>query len=215
MSLPVSWDTTTSSEKSQMDIIGVLNRFGCSEFGFIRYDDGAVAVTFKHEGIPIRIKVDPARLVARVLKEKPYGSRTRGSRADYEAKVRTQAIRVTYRNLHDLLKVMLNQAESDLIDFKTLMLPFIVIGKTVVADSLLGNIDEILAGRIALPPARKEPQDPYVALKVARDAPMEEIEEKYRKLVIRNHPDKKNGSEAKTAAINAAFDTIKEWRSDG
>lgn len=214
MSLPVSWDTTTSSEKSQMDIIGVLSRFGCSEFGFIRYDDGAVAVTFKHEGIPIRIKVDPARLVARVLKEKPYGSRTRGTRADYEAKVHTQAIRVTYRNLHDLLKVMLNQAESDLIDFKTLMLPFIVIGKTVVADSLLGNIDEILAGRIALPPAPDEPQDPYAVLGVGPDNSAEEIEEQYRKLIKKHHPDKARGSEKKTAAINAAYDQIKEERDD-
>jgi hypothetical protein len=194
-SLPPSWDTKSNPVKSQSDIMAVLSRFGCGDYGFRSHPDGCISVSFVHRNVPIEIKVDSGILVKRA---KACGVGTRMG----EPEIRAKATACAWRNLHDTLKVMLNQTENGLFDFKTLMLPFIRVGGQVIADRLLNNIDDILSGKIALPAA---PTDPFDLLKIPHDAKVRDIESAHARLAMQYHPDK-GGSGEMMALINDARD---------
>src|SRR5690606_22068747 len=60
--------------------------------------------------------------------------------------------------------------------------------------------------------SRQEHDDPYAVLGVAPNASDAEIEQAYRRLISRHHPDRAGGVEARAREINRAYDRIRALR---
>ena len=76
-----------------------------------------------------------------------------------------------------------------------------------------GWFDRGSSGRPSRPASpRPERDDPYAVLGVAANASDTEIEQAYRRLISRHHPDRAGGVEARAREINRAYDRIQTLR---
>ena len=99
----------------------------------------------------------------------------------------------------------------------------IVIGAALLrSNPLLGAVLGLLLGHAfdrgwfdrPSRPASSRPKrdDPYAVLGVAADASDAAVEQAYRRLISRHHPDRAGGVEARAREINRAYDRIQALR---
>ena len=144
MSLPYS--NASSGEKALAEIQKLLRQFGCAKFGtMLDYDDGTLIVQFEWKGQKVSFPANFKGYAEAYLKEKPYSSRMRCTKAEYEAKALEIGSMAVYSILRDWIKAQVVAVETGLVSFEEVFLAHLLLpnGKRVIEHAqqskLIGN----------------------------------------------------------------------------
>ncbi len=129
MSLP--YENATSGGSALEDIRKVLTRFGCSRFGTMTdTEKGELIVQFSYRGRDVTATASYRGYAAALLKERPYGPRTRGTKVDYERKALKQAEVSVCSVLRDWIKGQIVAVETGILTFEGAFLGQILLPAT-------------------------------------------------------------------------------------
>ena len=133
MTLPYS--SATSGKTAMAEIQRILQGFGATSFGFMEdFEDGTLTVQFVWRERRVTIKANAKGYAAALLREKPYTHRSRGTRADYEAKALKQGQIAVYSILRDWIKGQVTAVEVGMLSFEGAFLGQILLpnGETIM-----------------------------------------------------------------------------------
>ena len=117
MTLPYA--TATSGQKTIGEIQKVLQEFGASSFGFMEdFSTGDLIVQFKWKERAVTVRASAKGYAVAWLKHHPYGSRTRGTKAQHEEKALKQAKISVYSILRDWIKGQITAVETGMMSFE-------------------------------------------------------------------------------------------------
>ncbi|RJF99065.1 hypothetical protein [Noviherbaspirillum saxi] len=117
MSLP--YENATSGEKAVKDMQKLLQEFGCGSFGqMMNFGTGELLVQFTYRGQPVSVKASANGYAAAWMKQHPYTTRSRGSRADYEKKAKQIGSVAVYSILRDWIKGQITAVETGILSFE-------------------------------------------------------------------------------------------------
>ena len=148
MTLP--YENATSGAGALEDIRKLLTKFGCARFGTMTdQENGELIVQFSYRGRDVTAKASYRGYAAAWLKEHPYGARTRGSRAQHEAKAMKQAEVSVCSILRDWIKGQVMAIETGVLTFEGAFLGQILLpssGATVLEAVMQGGMLPALEG---------------------------------------------------------------------
>lgn len=124
MTTSVPYESATSGARAREEIIALLRRMGCEEVGFM--DDFAkheVLLAFRHRGRPVQLRASATGWATMYLKARPYGSRTRGTKHDYEQKALKQGLIAVNSILRDWVKGQVVAVECGMMSFEHVFMP--------------------------------------------------------------------------------------------
>jgi hypothetical protein len=133
MSIPYA--TATAGDKALMELQRALSKFGCQSFGTMTdAENGKTIVQFRWHGREISLEASWKGYAAAWLKEHPYSHRTRGTRADHEAKALEQAKKSVCSVLRDWVKGQTTAVECGIMSFDAAFMPHMLLpsGQRVV-----------------------------------------------------------------------------------
>ncbi len=125
----LNYTTEVPAEKTIGEITSLLVRKGARSISSEFREDGtieAVCFVMPVGGLPVRFQLpsNAAGVAAVMLKQKPYNSNHRGTRADYEQRVSVQAERVSWRILKDWVEAQLALIESGQAQMAQVFMPY-------------------------------------------------------------------------------------------
>ena len=135
MSLP--YENATSGSGALEDIRKVLTKFGCARFGTMTDNEhGELLVQLSHRGRDVTAKASYRGYAAAWLREHPYGPRTRGAKAQHEAKALKQAEISVCSILRDWIKGQVTAIEMGVLTFEGAFLGQIMLptGRTLLEE---------------------------------------------------------------------------------
>lgn len=127
MALPYA--TATSGKGAMNEVQRILQSFGASSFGYMEdFSDGTVTVQFMWRERRVTIKANAKGYAAALMKETPFTTRMRGTKAQYEEKCLKQGQVAVYSILRDWIKGQITAVEVGMLSFEgaflgQLMLP--------------------------------------------------------------------------------------------
>lgn len=133
MSLP--YESATSGSNAINDIQKMLRGFGCGKFGTGEdYETGDLFVQFEHRGRMVHLKANAKGYAAAWLKQHPYSTRTRGTRADHEARALKIGGIAVYSILRDWVKGQITAVEIGMMSFEAAFLSHMLLpnGRSVI-----------------------------------------------------------------------------------
>lgn len=133
MALP--YENATSGKKAIDDMQKMLQQFGCGSFGqMMDFEKGELLVQFTYRGRQVSVCANASGYAAAWLKQHPYTSRMRTSRADYERKAKEIGGTAVYSILRDWIKGQVMAVETGILSFEGAFLGQIMLpsGKTVL-----------------------------------------------------------------------------------
>lgn len=126
MSLP--YENATSGNNAINEIQKMLRAFGCTKFGTGEdFETGELFVQFEHRGRMVNLKANAKGYAAAWLREHPFGPRTRGSRADHEARALKIGGVAVYSILRDWVKGQVTAVEIGMMSFEAAFLSHILL----------------------------------------------------------------------------------------
>lgn len=147
MALP--YENSTSGERAIGDIQKLLRGFGCNKFGSM-VDDGAqeIMVQFEYRGRPVSVRASICGYASAWLREHPYTSRMRSSKAEHERKAMQVASTAVYSILRDWIKGQITAIETGILTFEGAFLGQIMLpnGQTVLERLKTDNLLPAPAG---------------------------------------------------------------------
>lgn len=133
MALP--YENTTSGEKATADMQKILQKFGCESFGqMMNWGTGELLIQFEYRGRPVSMKASVNGYAQAWLKEHPYTSRMRVTKAEYEKKAKQVASIAVYSILRDWIKGQIMAIETGVLSFEGAFLGNLLLpnGKTMM-----------------------------------------------------------------------------------
>lgn len=117
MALPYS--TATSGKGAMSEVQKILQSFGATSFGYMEdFSDGTVTVQFMWRERRVTIKANAKGYAAALMREKPFASRMRGTKAQYEAKCLKQGQIAVFSILRDWIKGQITAVEVGMLSFE-------------------------------------------------------------------------------------------------
>ena len=87
----VAYANASSGEKALSELQKILGQFGCTKFGNMTdAEKGSVIVQFEYRGRMVSVEASAKGWAAMYLREEPWSSRRKGSKAEYEARILQQ-----------------------------------------------------------------------------------------------------------------------------
>lgn len=127
MALP--YENSTSGERALGEIQKILRGFGCSKFGSMVDDDAQeIMVQFEFRGQPVSVRASIRGYASAWLKEHPYGTRTRATKAEHERKALGIASTAVYSILRDWIKGQVTAIETGILTFEGAFLGQLLLG---------------------------------------------------------------------------------------
>jgi hypothetical protein len=133
MGLP--YENATSGTNAMNDIRKALQAFGCTKFASGEdFESGELFVQFEHNGRAIHLRASAKGYAAAWLKAHPYGNRTRGTRAEHEAKALKIGSVAVYSILRDWVKGQITAVEIGMMSFEAAWLSHMMLsnGQSVI-----------------------------------------------------------------------------------
>jgi hypothetical protein len=133
MSLP--YENATSGAAALADLNKILTKFGCTRFGTMTdVENGELLLQFTYRGRDVSARASYRGYAAAWLKEHPYTSRTRATKADHERKALRQAEISVHSILRDWVKGQVMAVETGILTFDGAFLGQIMLpsGRTVL-----------------------------------------------------------------------------------
>lgn len=126
MSLP--YENSTSGTNAINDIQKMLRAFGCTKFATGEdFDTGELFIQFEHRGRMVMLKASARGYAAAWLKEHPFTARTKGTKADHEAKALRIGGTAVYSILRDWVKGQVTAIEIGMLTFEAAFLSHILL----------------------------------------------------------------------------------------
>ena len=125
--------TEVPAANSAAEISGLLVRAGASQIT-TRYQDGklsGIGFTMAVAGAPYSFEL-PARtepVYRMMLQRKPYSNYFRGTRQQYEEKMRTAAERVGWRQLFRWVQAQVAVIDAGMVSAHEVFLPYMLVGR--------------------------------------------------------------------------------------
>lgn len=117
MALPYA--TATSGKGAMNEVQRILQSFGASSFGFMEdFSDGTLTVQFMWRERRVTIKANAKGYAAALMKEKPFTTRMRGTKAQYEEKCLKQGQIAVFSILRDWIKGQITAVEVGMLSFE-------------------------------------------------------------------------------------------------
>ena len=123
----VPYENATSGASARDETTRLLRSMGCESVGFM--DDFAsseVLLAFKHRGRDVQLRASAKGWAAMYLRVRPYSSRTRGTRHDYEQKALRQGLIAVNSILRDWVKGQVTAVECGMLSFEAVFLPYML-----------------------------------------------------------------------------------------
>jgi hypothetical protein len=142
---PPTGDTATLVRE---EITNLLRRMGCDEVGFM--DDFAkheVLLQFRHRGRPVQLRASAKGWAALYVKAHPFGARSRGTRAEYEARALRQGLIAVNSILRDWVKGQVVAVECGMMTFEAVFMAH------VITSDGRPLIERVLEAKLLPPPA--------------------------------------------------------------
>lgn len=133
MGLP--YENATSGNNAINEIRKAVQAFGCTKFATgDDFDTGDVFVQFEHRGRAINLRASARGYAAAWLKAHPFGPRTRGTRAEHEARALKIGSVAVYSILRDWVKGQITAVEIGMMSFEAAFLSHMLLpsGQTVI-----------------------------------------------------------------------------------
>lgn len=133
MGLP--YENATSGNNAINEIRKAVQAFGCTKFATgDDFDTGEVFVQFEHRGRAINLRASARGYAAAWLKAHPFGPRTRGTRAEHEARAMKIGSVAVYSILRDWVKGQITAVEIGMMSFEAAFLSHMLLpsGQTVI-----------------------------------------------------------------------------------
>lgn len=133
MTLP--YENSTTGDKAIGEMQKILRSFGCKKFGYMLDDaEGSLLVQFEYRGRQVSVKASMKGYAAAWLKEHPYSSRMRKTKAHHEAEALDVASVAVFSILRDWIKGQIVAIETGVLSFEGAFLGQIMLpsGKTVL-----------------------------------------------------------------------------------
>lgn len=133
MSLP--YENATSGNNAINDMQKVLRAFGCDRFGhMLDYSTGELLVQFVYRDRQVSVRANANGYAAAWLKEHPWSSRSRSTKAEHEKKAKAIAEVAIYSILRDWIKGQVTAVETGILSFDAAFLGQIMLpnGKTIL-----------------------------------------------------------------------------------
>lgn len=132
MTLPYA--NSTTGQRALEDIRKVVQAFGCSKFAPMEdFSTGEVTIQFEYRGRMVQVTASAKGYASALMKEKPYTSRTRKTRTEYERAMLNQGQIAVWSILRDWIKGQLTAIETGILSFDAAFLGQILLpdGRTV------------------------------------------------------------------------------------
>lgn len=133
MSLPYA--SSTSGRSAMDDIRKTIQAFGCSKFAPMEdFAAGTVSIQFEYRGRMVQVTASAKGYAAAWLRENPYSSRMRKSRAEHEKAALEKGQIAVWSILRDWIKGQITAIETGVLSFEGAFLGQILLptGETVL-----------------------------------------------------------------------------------
>lgn len=133
MSLP--YENATTGSNAIKDIQKMLKQFGCTKFATGEdFEEGTLFIQFEHHGRMVTLNANSRGYAAAYLREYPYSTRRKGSKAQYEAKALQIGSVAVYSVLRDWVKGQVTAIEIGMLSFEAAFLSHMMLpsGKSVI-----------------------------------------------------------------------------------
>jgi hypothetical protein len=123
----VPYATARSGAAARDEITAILRRFGCTAVGFTDdFDSMSVWLEFQHRGRGVQLRASAKGWAAMFLRAKPYTSRRRASKAEYEAAALRQGLIAINSILRDWVKGQVTAIECGAMPFDAVFMPYML-----------------------------------------------------------------------------------------
>ncbi len=132
MALPYS--DSTSGRAAINDIRKTIQAFGCSKFAPMEdFAEGKVTIQFEFHGTMVQVEASAKGYAAAWLRENPYSSRMRKTRAEHERFAIEKGQIAVWSILRDWIKGQLTAIETGILSFEAAFLGQILLptGETI------------------------------------------------------------------------------------
>lgn len=133
MTLP--YENATAGDKAVAEMQKILRGFGCAQFGYMLDDEAkTLMVQFSYRGRQVSVKASIAGYASAWLREHPYSSRMRKTRAEHEKHALEVASVAVFSILRDWVKGQIAAVETEVLSFEGAFLGQLLLptGKTVL-----------------------------------------------------------------------------------
>ena len=141
MTLP--YENATTGKRALDEIQKILRSFGCNKFATgTDWDTGEIYIQFEHNGRMINLKASSRGYASAWLKEHPYTSRTRITKAKHESKALSIGEIAVYSILRDWIKGQTTAIQVGIMSFDAAFLSHILLpsGKSVIEEIHTQNL---------------------------------------------------------------------------
>lgn len=133
--MAIPYENATTGNNAINEIQKMLRGFGCERFGTGEdFTTGELYIQFEHRGRRVHLKANARGYAAAWLREHPFGPRTKGSKADHEARALRIGGIAVYSILRDWVKGQVTAIEIGMLTFEAAFLSHILLtsGATVI-----------------------------------------------------------------------------------
>ena len=117
--MPLPYSKATSGKGAMNEVQKILQSFGATSFGCMEnFEDGTLTVQFMWRERRVTINANAKGYAAALMREKPFTTRMRGSKAQYEAKCLKQGQIAVYSILRDWIKGQITAVEVGMLSFE-------------------------------------------------------------------------------------------------
>src|SRR5688500_2012858 len=124
----IPYEDARGGDNALAEIGKILAKFGCQSFGHMTdAENGKTIVQFKWRDQQISLEARWKGYAAAWLKEHPYTYRSKGSRANYEAKALELGRRAVCSCLRDWVKGQITAVECGVMSFGAVFMPHMLL----------------------------------------------------------------------------------------
>jgi hypothetical protein len=123
----VPYANAKSGAAARDEVTALLRRFGCETIGFTDdFKSQAVWLEFRHRGRAVQLCASAKGWATMFLRAKPYTSRRRSGKAEYEAAALKQGLIAVNSILRDWVKGQITAIECGVLSFEAVFMPYLV-----------------------------------------------------------------------------------------
>lgn len=136
--MAVPYENASSGQAARGEIVKILQRFGCSSVGFMDdFDEHSVLLAFTWRNRPVQMRASAKGWAACYLKEHPYSSRMRKTRAEHETFALKQGMVAINSILRDWVKGQVTAIETGMMTFDHVFMPHMLLPDGTAAIELI------------------------------------------------------------------------------
>jgi hypothetical protein len=143
MSADIPYSNATSGDAARGEITKLLRRMGCDKVGFMdEFNTHSLLLAFEHRGRAVQIRASAKGWATWFLRVKPYTTRMRCTRDEYQARALSQGMIAVSSIIRDWVKGSVTAVECGLMPVDAMFLAHMITkdGQTLIEHVQSGNL---------------------------------------------------------------------------